>query len=199
VLPSNASRQGTIAAAERSLANLGVDCIDVYLLHWPGSHPLEDTFAAFLELRDAGKIRGFGVSNFDTNEMLEAERILAGEPMTTNQVIYNLSRRGIEHDLIPHCQEHEIAVMAYSPLEQGRLRARGALANVAARHEATPETIALAWTMRLPGLVSIPKAARLDHVEANRRAIEITLTDEDFAELDAAFPPPTGSSPLETL
>lgn len=199
VLPSNASRRGTIQAADRSLKKLGIDCMDLYLLHWEGSYPLEETLDAFEELRRAGKIRHHGVSNFDTRAMAEAERLPHGKRVTANQVMYSLSRRGIERNLLPWCRQHKVAIMAYSPLDQGSLKTDGALAAVARRHNVTPETIAIAWTMRDPILVTIPKASNPDHLRANVAAAGVTLTPEDLAELDRAYPPPKRDVPLDIV
>ncbi len=181
VYPHNASRQGVAAACERSLRRLRVESLDLYLLHWPGSTPIEETAEGFERLREAGKIRHWGVSNFDVDEM---EEVPPG--CFTNQVLYNLEARGIEWDLLPWCRERGMPVMAYSPVGQGgRLLRNPALREVAARHEATPAQIALAWTLRAPGVVAIPKAADLDHVRENAAAREIALTAEDLAALDA--------------
>jgi diketogulonate reductase-like aldo/keto reductase len=199
VLPSNASRKGTVQAAERSLKKLGIDCMDLYLLHWEGSYPLEETLEAFESLRAAGKIRHHGVSNFDTRAMADAEGLKAGKKITSNQVMYNLARRGIERNLLPWCQKHQVAVMAYSPLDQGSLKSTGALASVARRHNVAPETIAIAWTMRDPWVASIPKASNPDHVRANVAAAGITLTPEDLVELDSAYPPPKRDVPLDIV
>jgi diketogulonate reductase-like aldo/keto reductase len=199
VLPSNASRRGTVQACERSLRRLRTEFLDHYLLHWPGSHPLRDTLAAFVELREAGKIKSFGVSNFDQQELERALAMPGGSDIAANQVLYNLSRRGIERNLLPWCEQRRIAVMAYSPLEQARLPDRGAIADVAARHQMTPAQVALAWTLRLPHLVSLPKASRLEHVRANAAARDLILDDEDLAALDRQFAPPTRDVPLEML
>jgi diketogulonate reductase-like aldo/keto reductase len=198
VLPSNASRAGTIAACERSLRRLGVETIDLYLLHWPGSHPLAETVAGFEALQQAGKIRHWGVSNFDTGEM---EDLLAvgGDAVAANQVLYNLSRRGIEYDLVPWQARRGIPLMAYSPIEQGRLAHHRALSEIAARHGATPAQIALAWALARPATIVIPKAGNDLHVRENRAAADIALTPEDFAALDAAFPPPRRKSSLEMI
>jgi diketogulonate reductase-like aldo/keto reductase len=198
VLPANASREGTIRAAERSLKRLETDHIDLYLLHWAGRHPLEETLAAFEQLVAEGKIRHFGVSNFDVDEMEQSETLPGGGAVAANQVLYNLERRGIEHRLLPWCRERGIVVMAYSPLEQGSLRSRGALAAVARRHGCTPHQVALAWTIREPGLVTIPKASRLEHVREVVAAEHLRLTPDDLAELDRAYPRPSGPIPLET-
>lgn len=198
VLPQNASREGTVAACEASLGRLGVEAIDLYLLHWPGPHPLADTVAAFERLRRDGKIRHWGVSNFDAGEMDELWRVPDGRRCQTNQVLYNLSRRGVEWDLLPRCAELSMPVMAYSPLEQGRLAGKRGLAEVARRHGAEPLQVALAWTLR-DGAISIPKAASTAHVEANRAALDIELSARDLAELDRAFPPPRRKRPLEIL
>lgn len=199
VLPSNASRKGTVQAAERSLKKLGIDCMDLYLLHWEGSYPLEETLEAFESLRAAGKIKHHGVSNFDTRAMADGEHLPHGKRIATNQVMYNLTRRGIERNLLPWCREHKVAVMAYSPLDQGSLRSTGALASVARRHSVAPETIAIAWTMRDPWMASIPKASNPDHVRANVAAAGIALTPEDLAELDRAYPPPKRDVPLDIV
>lgn len=198
VLPHNASREGTVAACEASLARLGVEAIDLYLLHWPGPHPLADTVTAFERLRRDGKIRHWGVSNFDAGEMDELWRVPDGRRCQTNQVLYNLSRRGVEWDLLPRCAELSMPAMAYSPLEQGRLAGKRGLAEVARRHGAEPLQVALAWTLR-DGAISIPKAASTAHVEANRAALDIELSPRDLAELDRAFPPPRRKRPLEIL
>ncbi|MFN4277332.1 MAG: aldo/keto reductase [Ferrovibrio sp.] len=199
VLPQNASRAGTIAACERSLKRLRTDRIDLYLLHWRGGVPLHDTITAFNDLRRAGKIRFWGVSNFDTSDMDELERLSNATAVATNQVLYNLSRRGIEHDLMPWCRRHNLPIMAYSPIEQGRLLKNAALKAVAARHNATAAQVALAWLLRQSGIIAIPKASRPEHVRENHAALEIRLTRQDLAELDAAFPPPSGPQPLEML
>ena len=198
VLPTNASHSGTIAACEGSLRRLGTDRIDLYLLHWRGSVPLEETVEAFHELVEAGKIRYWGVSNFDVPDMEELLAVSDGSHVQVDQVLYNLSRRGIEVDLLPWCRARGISVMAYSPIEQGRLlRDNPALSSVAERHGATPAQIALAWVLRLDGVNAIPKAGTPAHVEENRVALDLRLTGEDLAELDGAFPPPEEEQPLE--
>ncbi|WP_341704743.1 aldo/keto reductase [Ferrovibrio sp.] len=199
VLPQNASRKGTLTACERSLKRLHTDRIDLYLLHWRGSYPLADTVAAFEELQRAGKIRHWGVSNLDSDDMDELGRVPGGGACAANQVLHNLSRRGIEHDLLPRCQRTGLPVMAYSPIEQGRLLKHATLKAIAARHQATPAGIALAWLLRRPGVIAIPKATNPQHVHDNRAALDVALTETDLAELDRAFPPPKGPRPLEML
>lgn len=204
VLPQNASRKGVIAACERSLRRLKVGHIDLYLLHWQGSHPLQDTLEGFLELKKSGKIRAFGVSNFDAHDMRKAAQLRGGEEIAANQVLYNLRRRGVEWDLLPWCRERDIPLMAYSPLEADRreqqaLLSDPALMAVAEHHQATPAQIALAWLMRDPTVVPIPKAASEEHVKQNAGAMAISLRQEDFATLDKAFPPPRRATPLDVL
>jgi diketogulonate reductase-like aldo/keto reductase len=161
--------------------------------------PLEKTVAGFEELRRAGKIRHWGVSNFDAADMAELARLPAGAAVATNQVLYNLTRRGIERDLVPWCRERRLPIMAYSPLEQTRLLGRPALADVAGRHGATPAQVALAWLLRRDGVIAIPKATTLAHVRDNRAALDLRLTEQDVAALERAFPPPAGPRPLEML
>lgn len=199
VLPSNASRMGTIAACERSLRRMRTDRIDLYLLHWRSHIPLGETVEAFEALKAAGKIRHWGVSNFDTDDMDELFSTPAGNNCQTNQVLYNLSRRGPEFDLLPWCQKHGMPIMAYSPVEQGRLARSRKLEAIAARHNATPAQIALAWVMAQPGAIAIPKASHPDHVRQNIDALAISLSPDDLAELDHPFPPPAGKTPLETI
>jgi diketogulonate reductase-like aldo/keto reductase len=199
VLPENASRRGTVAACERSLRRLRTDRLDLYLLHWRGDAPLEETLAAFASLARAGKIRHWGVSNFDVADMDELAGLRGGSAVATNQVLYNLARRGIEHGLLPRCRERGIPVMAYSPVEQGRLLSHRALATVAERLGASPAQVALAWALREDGIIAIPKAGTEEHVRENRSAAGLRLTEEDLAALDRAFPPPRGPRPLETL
>lgn len=199
VLPYNASRRGTIAACERSLRRMGTECIDLYLLHWRGSYDFEETVDAFETLIQAGKIRSWGVSNLDTDDMDELSELPGGSECRVNQVLYNLTRRGVEYDLLPWCRERGVPVMAYSPIEQGRLLKHPALAKVAERHDATPAQIALAWVMRHPDVIAIPKTSRAARVEENAKALQIELTAEDLAEFDAAFPPPTRKRHLEML
>jgi diketogulonate reductase-like aldo/keto reductase len=199
VLPHHATRHGTIAACERSLRRLGTDRLDLYLLHWRGQVPLAETLEAFVALTRTGKIRHWGVSNFDVADMEELERIPGGGAVATDQVLYNLSRRGIEYDLLPWCRKRGIPIMAYSPVEQGRLLNHPQLQGIAARHRATPAQVALAWVVRQDGFVAIPKAGTPAHVRENRAALDILLTDEDLAALDRAFPPPTGPQPLEMI
>lgn len=199
VLPHNASRRGTVQACERSLKRLGTDRLDLYLLHWRGSHPLADTVAAFEELQAAGKIRHWGVSNLDPRDMAELARVKGADACATNQVLYNLTRRGIEYDLLPAAQKQGMPVMAYSPIEQGRLLRHRALQAMAARHQATPAQVALAWLLRRPGIIAIPKATAEQHVRDNHAACGVVLTSDDLAELDRAFPPPVKPQPLEML
>ena len=198
VYPHNASRDGVPAACERSLQRLKTDRIDLYLLHWRGSHPLAETVGAFEKLREAGKIRAWGVSNFDVNDMQELARLKAGAACATNQVIYHPDSRGIEYDLLPWCAEHRIPVMAYSPIGQaGRLLRSAALREVAKRHDATPAQIAIAWGLRHPHVISIPKAVDPAHVRENAAAGAIVLTEEDLAAIDAEHPPPRRKQSLE--
>jgi diketogulonate reductase-like aldo/keto reductase len=199
VLPQNASYAGTLAACERSLKRLRIDRIDLYLLHWPGEHPVEETLRAFVDLVEQGKIRHYGLSNFDLEELERAERLSGSPRVAADQVLYNVGRRGIERKLIPWCASRGIAMMAYSPLEQGRLRPDEGLRRVAARHDASPAQVALAWTLRHDNVVSIPKAARRAHVLANAKAADLVLTEEDLADIDRGFPPPRRDVPLETL
>ncbi|GGI19472.1 aldo/keto reductase [Oxalicibacterium faecigallinarum] len=199
VLPSNASRNGTIAACERSLRRLGTDCIDLYLLHWRGRTPFAETIAAFEQLQDAGKIKRWGVSNMDVRDMQELARASGGEAMATNQVLYNLTRRGIEFDLLPQAQQRGLPLMAYSPIEQGRLAHYPEVQEIADRHYATPAQVALAWVLRQQGVIAIPKASSVEHVRENHAALKLELTAEDLEELDAAFPPPDGPEPLEMI
>ncbi|MFP6728745.1 MAG: aldo/keto reductase [Alphaproteobacteria bacterium] len=196
VHPSNGSRKGVIEAAERSLKRLGTDRIDLYLLHWQGTHPLSETFDAFAQLVHEEKILNFGVSNFDTDGMVDAEAITGGSGMIANQVLYNVNRRGIEWDLLPWCEERQIAVMAYSPLDDGKLSQRPGLSAVAQRHGVSEATVALAWTLRQPSVVTIPKASNPDHVAANYAAAGLVLNDQDRADLDGDFPPPDRATPL---
>ncbi|MGN6572398.1 MAG: aldo/keto reductase [Pseudolabrys sp.] len=198
VLPSNASRRGTIAACERSLKRLKTDRIDLYLLHWRGSYPLADTVAAFEELQSAGKIRGWGVSNLDHDDMQELWRVPHGRHCQTNQVLYNLTRRGIEFDLLPFCRTHKMPVMAYSPLEQARMLGHRSLAEVAKRHGATPAQVALAWLLK-QGVIVIPKATVTAHADENLGALALQLRAADLDTLDAAFPPPEEPQPLDML
>lgn len=197
VYPHNATRRGTIAACERSLKRLKTDRLDLYLLHWRGSTPLAETIEAFQELRQAGKIRDFGVSNFDRGDMEEVRSLDQGLT-TTNQVLYNLSRRGIEWDLLPWCREQNVAVMAYSPLEQGRMLNDSSLKTVAKRHNASAAQVAIAWLLH-QGAVVIPKSSNRDRIQENYAALDVTLTDADLTELDQAFPPPQKAKPLEVL
>ncbi|MCB9895318.1 MAG: aldo/keto reductase [Planctomycetes bacterium] len=197
VMPENASREGTVQACERSLKRLGVEAIDLYLLHWPGAHPLADTIAAFQQLRDAGKIRYWGVSNLRMDQLEECERIAPGEN-ATNQVLYNLQRRGIEYDMQPWCRERGVLITAYSPLDKGRLQQPKQLLKVAKRHGFTPAAIALAWSVRNEGFITIPKSSHFERVQQNAAAADIVLTDKDLKELDKAFPAPRGAVELET-
>lgn len=199
VLPENASRRGTIDACERSLRRLGTDRIDLYLLHWRGSVSLSETLEAFSELMEAGKIRHWGVSNLDTDDMEELVELPGAADCATNQVLYNLTRRGVEFDLLPWCRKRSIPIMAYSPIEQGRMLGHTALKTVAARHDATPAQVALAWLLRQPDIIVIPKAMNPAHVKENRGALDLRLTGDDLADLDKAFPPPARKKPLEML
>jgi diketogulonate reductase-like aldo/keto reductase len=202
VYPHNADRRGAQAACERSLRRLGTDCIDLYLLHWPGSIPLAETLEAFESLRQQGKIREFGVSNFDRRGMQKAHGLPGGSRIAANQVLYNLMRRGIEWDLLPWCREHAMPVMAYSPLESSATEQRRMLDNphlkaIAGRHGVSPAQIALAWLLRQEHVVVIPKAADPVHVRENRASADIVLATQDLVEIDQAFPPPRQSTPLD--
>ena len=199
VLPNNAHFEGVIQACNRSLRRLGVASIGLYLLHWRGSVPLQETLHAFQVLQSSGKIRNFGVSNFDSRDMEEWYKCEGGGALATNQILYNLSRRGPEWDIIPLCKTRGVPVMAYSPLEQGRLHNFPALAELAERHGVTPLQVALAWVLAQENVVTIPKAVKYQHIDQNIAALEITLGAEDYDLLDAAFPPPNGPSQLEIL
>ena len=190
VLPQNATRHGTMAACNRSLARLRVREIDLYLLHWRGLIPLEETIDAFETLVGEGKIRYWGVSNFDVGDMQELVDLSNGGNVAADQVLYNLERRGIEFDLLPWCQRSDVPVMAYSPIEQGRVLRHVTLKTIAARLGATPAQVALAWVLRQDGVCAIPESGNPEHVRDNRGALDVRLTPEDLADLDEAFPPP---------
>ena len=204
VYPHNATRRGAVEACERSLRRLKVEYIDLYLLHWRGNTPLLETLEAFQFLKDKGSIRDYGVSNFDVDDMEEVYALSGGDEIATNQVLYNLAHRGIEWELLPWCRKRRIPIMAYSPLgsdeaEQRQMLGQTNVKKVAARHKATAAQIALAWLLRHPDLVVIPKAGKPEHIRDNRAAHDIELTDRDLKELDQAFPPPNRKIPLEML
>jgi len=189
VLPDNASRRGTVQACERSLARLRTDHLDLYLLHWPGDHPLEDTVEAFEALRAAGKVRAWGVSNFAAGELAEVVRIAGPGRVACNQVLYHLRERAIEHEVMPFCARHGIAVVAYSPFGSGRFPARDrTLRAIAEHHGATPYQVALRFLVRDPNVFAIPKAARAGHAAENAAAAELQLTDDDVRRIERAFP-----------
>jgi diketogulonate reductase-like aldo/keto reductase len=202
VLPSNASYEGTLRAAERSIARLRCGYLDLYMLHWPGSHPLEETMRALEDLVERGDVRLAGVSNFDTEAMLEAASYLHRVPLSCNQVLYNLCERGVEHELVPAARERKIAIVAYTPFGRGAfLRhapARAALESVARKHGASGHQVALAFLTREPNVFTIPKAADPAHAQANASAADITLDADDVAVIDAAYPPGP-PAPLATL
>jgi diketogulonate reductase-like aldo/keto reductase len=204
VYQHNATRSGAIKACERSLRRLKTDYIDLYLLHWRGDVPLAETVEAFQQLREAGKILEYGVSNFDVVDMEEWVAVAGSDEVATNQVLYNLMHRGIEWDLIPWSRERQIPIMAYSPVahktdEQKRMFNERTVKLIAAEHGATPVQIALAWVLREPDLIAIPKASRAEHIRQNRAAFDLQLTDDDLEKLDEIFPPPKRKVPLEML
>ncbi|MCQ1572053.1 aldo/keto reductase [Neorhizobium galegae] len=199
VYPWNASRKGVVEACERSLDRLKTDRLDLYLLHWRGEHPLTETVAGFEELCRTGKIGAWGVSNFDLDDMQELMDVPDGGNCAANQVLYNLSRRGIEYDLLPWCQEHGIPVMAYSPIEQGRLARSGELIRIAKAYQATPAQVALAFLLERDGVIAIPKSANPDRVAENSEAVDLDLSEADWTALDTAFPPPSRKAPLEMI
>jgi diketogulonate reductase-like aldo/keto reductase len=197
--PYNASRTGIVAACERSLKRLATDRIDLYLLHWRGSIPLAETLEGFQQLQRDGKIRHYGVSNFDRADIAEWAALKGGDTVAADQVLYNLAHRGPEWDLFPWCREHKVAIMAYTPLGSGRMLGNHALTEIANRRSATPAQIALAWLLREEGTIVIPKASRSEHVRENRGALDVQLTEEDLGALDRAFPPPRGKTALGML
>ena len=204
VYPHNATRRGAVEACARSLRRLKTGYIDLYLLHWREKTPLSETLEAFQFLKDSGDIRDYGVSNFDISDMEEAYALAGGDEIVTNQVLYNPAHRGIEWDLLPWCRARSIPIMAYSPLgsdsgEQKKLFSNPTIKSIAAQYSATPAQVALAWLLRHPDLVVIPKAGHPEHIRQNRAALEIELTDQDLKELDKAFPPPDRKIPLEMV
>ena len=199
VYPHHASRRGVVQACERSLRRLGTDRLDLYLLHWRGQEPLAETVAGFEDLRAAGKIRHWGVSNLDAGDMEELAGVPGGEACAVDQVLYNLTRRGPEFDLLPWLDRRRIPLMAYSPIEQGRIPDGGALAGIARERGVTRWQLALAWVLDRPGTIAIPKSARAEHVRQNRAALDLVLTEGERARLDAQFAPPRRKRPLEML
>jgi diketogulonate reductase-like aldo/keto reductase len=198
-MPQNANRRGTVAACEQSLKRLRTDRLDLFLLHWQGSVPLAETMEAFLTLEKSGKIRAFGVSNFDTADMERAAALPGGEKNATNQVLYNLARRGAEWDLLPWQRKRKIPLMAYSPLDQGRILRNRTLVSLARERGVSPAALALAWVLRDKTVFAVVKAASPDHVRDNFAAARLTISAEDCAALDRAFPPPKQGTPLEIL
>ncbi len=199
VYPHNASKKSAIAACERSLKRLGTDYLDCYLLHWPGEHPISETVDAFETLKSQGKIRAWGVSNFDITEMQELSTVATGENVVTNQVLYNLSRRGVEFDLLPWQRERGITTMAYSPIEQARLLASAKMNGIASDIGAKPAQLAIAWLLTQPDVIVIPKTTHIARLEENLGALDLTLDASTLAALDTAFPPPRRRSPLAML
>jgi diketogulonate reductase-like aldo/keto reductase len=199
VLPAHATRRGTTAACQASLRRLGTEQLDLYLLHWRGIVPLEETVEAFEQLRDAGLIRHWGVSNFDLPDMEELFGIEGGGAVQTDQVLYNLGHRGVEWNLLPLCLLHGLPVMAYSPLGQGELLRDPVLRNIAAEYRVSPAQIALAWVLGHSGVCAIPEAGTPNHVRQNRAALDLELREIDLIKLEEAFPPPVGPQPLEVL
>jgi diketogulonate reductase-like aldo/keto reductase len=196
VYPHNASRTNTPVACERSLRRLKVDTIDLYLLHWRGRPPLAETMEAFQKLKAEGKIRHYGVSNLDTDDMQELWNAPGGGACQVNQVYYNPAQRGIEFDLLPWLRQRRVPIMAYSPVDQARLAADRKLAEIGKRHNATAAQVALAWGMSRPDSIVIPKAVKPEHLRANRAAADLALTPEDMADIDRAFPPPKKKTSL---
>ncbi|KVE44848.1 aldo/keto reductase [Burkholderia sp. BDU5] len=199
VLPHRASRAGVVAACEASLKRLRTDRIDLYLLHWRGSIPLAETLAGFETLRDAGKIRYWGVSNFDVGDMEELAAVAGGVACATNQILYNLARRGPEFDLLPWLARRKMPAMAYSPIDHMRLPKRTTLDDIARERGVSPMRVALAWVLRQPNVLAIPKAASVEHVRDNRASLDLVLDDGELARLDVRFEPPRGKQPLEML
>ena len=199
VYPHNASRQGAVQACERSLRRLKTDRIDHYLLHWRGNGPLAETMEAFMALQQSGKIRHYGVSNLDIDDMQELLAVPGGGATATNQVLYNLARRGIEWDLLPQLRARGIPVMAYSPIEQAKLLSNRKLVEFAKRSGMTPAKAALAWLLSSDDIIVIPKTSHLERLRENVAALDIQLTTAQLAELDQLFPPPKGPRPLEML
>jgi len=199
VYPHNASRRGVQSACEASLKRLGTDRLDLYLLHWPGGVPLEETVEGFEALVRAGKIRHWGVSNFDTDDMEELFAVPGGDRCATNQVLYNIARRGPEFDLLPWSAQHRMPAMAYSPVDHARLPKRSPLDDIARAHGVSVFQVAMAWVLGQPGVCAIPKAGRVEHVRENRAALDLALSAQDHAALDAYFKPPHSKQPLEML
>ncbi|HWN23691.1 MAG TPA: aldo/keto reductase [Candidatus Sulfotelmatobacter sp.] len=200
VSPRNASRTGLPKACGRSLKRLRIDTIDLYLLHWPGNTPLAETVEAFEQLRSSGKIRRWGVSNFDVDDMKELLAIGNSSACAANQVLYHVGERAIESDLLSWSQRNKIPIMAYSPVGRGRrLLNNATLKKIAKRHDATPAQIAIAWVLRQPGVIAIPKASNKTHVRDNARSVDIQLTGQDLADIDCEFPPPHSKQPLPML
>lgn len=199
VYPHNASRRGLPAACARSLRRLGLDSLDCYLLHWAGSQPLAETVEAFESLHAQGRIGGWGVSNFDTDDMAELWQLDAGPHCATDQVYYSLTERGPDHDLLPWLQSHGLPLMAYSPIDQGRLAGEPALTALAERAGLTPAQLGLAWCVSRPGVIAIPKAVHEAHLRENLRAATVQLDAATLSELDRHFPPPNGKSPLAMI
>ena len=196
VLPENASIEGTIRACERSLRKLNTDRLDLYLLHWKGHHPFEDTVEAMNRLVRDGKILRWGMSNIDVPDMEKIVEMPGGASCDANQVLYNLGERGVEYDLIPWSQEYYMPVIAYSPIAEGKLLKNPILGQMAEKHSVTPAQIALAWTIRLDGVMAIPKASSADHVKDNFKALDIVLDESDLRLIDSVFPAPTKRIPL---
>lgn len=199
VYPHNASRKGVVAACERSLKRLGTDRLDLYLLHWRGSVPFAETIEAFEALKKAGKIRHYGVSNLDLDDMQEFVAVPGGSAVATNQLLYNLTRRGIEWDLLPWLNQHRIPVMAYSPIEQSRLLRNPRLVKFSQGCGMTPAQVALAWLLARDDVIAIPKTGHRERVRENFGALDRPLAAEQLAELDLLFPPPRKAQPLEML
>ena len=204
VYPHNATRRGALEACLRSLRRLKTDYIDLYLLHWRGQVPLEETLEAFQLLKETGRVKDYGVSNFDVDDMEEWVALAGGDEVATNQVLYNLAHRGSEWDLLPWCRERRIPIMAYSPIghnatEQKRILGERNVKSIAAKHGVKPAQIALAWLLQKPDIIAIPKASKPEHIRENRASHDITLSEDDLRKLDHAFPPPHAKIPLEML